>query len=412
LQFGDSRGSRPRTIHMDDTTSIWDVMAARAAVGSLAVADGEAGEPREAGTRPAVAASSYLAISGKDCDGEKRERREKEKRYEVAACGCRSWFCPRCCVGRGLSLRQRLIPILHTFTGILMWTFTIDPTLFESPAAAYEYVKRKRCISNVIRRLRERGHLHSDRYICLVEWQKKSEMPHFHVLVDAGFTPFDEVCELWNRYRPAEAGPIQGDRPGFGSVRFSAPKFRSAVHAARYGCKYLIKHPGHGYPDWVLDSRGEVHRYSTSRGFWDGPDEPVQPGAADGGDPTRNAELGAGDDESAPESETPNRAVDRHFELKTVRERLANCGRSCVVLQLTDVVDTRTGEVTVERRFMAAIFISVGEAASIAGERLPEGKRRFVLDAAGVAKVVRFDRVMRRPVTVEQGIRVLPKQCG
>ena len=364
---------------MDDTTSIWDVMAARGAVGSLAVADGEGGEPREAGTRPAAAGSStYLAISGKDCDGEKKEKRveatveewvglvteifgppagvhvEDEPRYEIAACGCRSWFCPHCCVGRGLALRERLIPVLHRFQSLLMWTFTIDPALFESPTKAYEYVKSKRCISNVMRRLRERGNLHSDKFFCIIEWQKKSEMPHFHVLADASFIPFDEVCELWNRYRPPEAGPVQGDRPGFGSVRFSAPRFRSVEHAARYACKYLIKHPEHGYPAWVLDSTGEVHRYSTSRGFW-------------------------GDQKRRSQSDSVDEAVDRHYMRKTVRDRLRACGQTSVLLQLVGGVDEETGEVVQRRKFVAILPREVSEIALALGLAAPEGKRRFCL---------------------------------
>jgi hypothetical protein len=360
---------------MDDTRSIWDVMAARSAAG-FADAAGEG--CRAAAPRRGGCPSSYLEISGKDCDGEKgglqptiEEWRVaadevfcpgqkvtvlEAPKYEIASCGCRSWFCPHCCTGRGLALRERLIPILHTFTGLLMWTFTIDPTLFSSPTAAYEYVKSKRCISNVMRRLRQRGYLHTDRYIVIVEWQKKTEMPHFHVLADASFIPFDEVCELWNRYRPADAGPVEGERPGFGSVRFSAPRFVSPKHAASYACKYLIKHPTEGYPAWVLDSSGEVHRYSTSRGFW--------------GDSARQSR--AVDDADA--------SVDEEVSTRTIRERLDRCGERSVALRIVQDVDLATGEVFTKRQFLGILEMPIVDIAAVLRKELPESKRRMSIE--------------------------------
>jgi hypothetical protein len=268
-------------------------------------------------------------------------------------------------VGRGLALRGRLIPILGTFKAILMWTFTIDPKLFASPAAAYEHVKKKRCISNVMRRLRERGHLHTDRYICIVEWQKETEMPHFHVLADASFVPFDLVCELWNRFRPGSAGPVDGVRPGFGSVRFSAPRFKSPEHAARYACKYLIKHPVHGYPAWVLDTCGEVHRYSTSRGFW-----------------------GACEEEEEHECSADS-AVDGRYQRRRIRDRLAECGRCCVVLKLVEGTDERTGEVVVRRSFVGLIGIGLTEACSFLERILADEQRRIGIEREEVSRLLR-----------------------
>jgi len=365
---------------MDNTKSIWNLRAAHAAV--FAAPGGEGRELRAAGPRPAARPSTYLAIPRKDCD---QEQRDEEKRYEVAACGCRCWFCPRCCVGRGLVLRRRLIPVLQTFTGLLMWTFTIDPTLFDSPAAAYQYVKSKRCISVIMRRLRKLGYLHSNRYFCVIEWQKKSEMPHFHILADATFIPFDVVCNRWNRFRPDQAGPVQGVRPGFGSVRFSAPKFHSVEHAARYACKYLIKHPEHGYPDWVfdlIDDGHEVHRYTTSRRFW-GKTKPENKS-----DSVNDSEDQIDDDD-----------VDDHV-FVPIRKRLANCGKSSVILQLSDGIDYETGEVVTVRKFVAAIQCNVCEAAAIAGEVLPQGRRRFLANAIGVEKVIGHDRALRGCLSV------------
>lgn len=208
--------------------------------------------------------TSYLESSTKDCD-------ERVKGgLEVRPCRCRSWFCSGCCVGRGLILRERLLEVVQTFTGLQMWTFTVDPLLFPTPAAAYEYLRNERCLARLIRSLRRQDVLHTPRFFCVAEWQTQTEMPHFHVLLDASFIEFDLVCREWNHFRPESAGPVVGDRPGFGAVRFSASKhrFQDPAHATNYACKYLIKHPEHGYPQWVLDRPGQIHRYSVSSGFW------------------------------------------------------------------------------------------------------------------------------------------------
>src|SRR5688572_8184738 len=158
-----------------------------AVIGDSSRASGGNGGPGAGGGKrsapPRPAASSYLESVGKHCD-----REESRESYELARVGCRSWFCPHCCTGKGLKLRERLIPILETFTGLMMWTFTVDPTLFASPGDAFDYVRAKRCISNVMRQLRRRGFLHSARYFVVIEWQGNG-MPHWHLLADASFIP-------------------------------------------------------------------------------------------------------------------------------------------------------------------------------------------------------------------------------
>jgi hypothetical protein len=317
--------------------------------GSLVVAAGAVA------VRPAAAVSAYLETVFKDCDG---SRRGSAVRYEVAACGCRSWFCRHCCCGRGLSLRERLEPILATFSGLQMWTLTVDPELFSSPAAALEHVTEKRCVANLVRRLHERGWLHSRRYFCVVEWQKETQMAHFHLLLDASFVEFDVVCELWNRYRPESAGPVRGLRPGFGSVRFSAPRFADHRHACRYACKYLIKFPEHGYPGWVMDYRGQVHRYLVSHGFWsegaDGPVRAAGEGGADAAEP------------------------DGVVEGSTIRQRTEACGAVCVVFLVNRVLVEGTGEMVECRRFVRTLGLSFSGAGLRWTGDVPRG-RRFVV---------------------------------
>ncbi|HTW95198.1 MAG TPA: hypothetical protein VMD30_10415 [Tepidisphaeraceae bacterium] len=255
-----------------------------------------------------------------------------------------------------------------------MWTFTIDPSLFVSPAAAYQYVKDNRCISRTMRELRRGGFLHSRRYVVFVEWQKETEMPHWHVLADASFVPFNAVCDIWNRFRPISAGPVHGERPGFGSIRFTAPKFKSPTHAARYGCKYLIKYPEHGYPAWVLASH-DVHRFSTSRGFWPTGEELRE----------QSTEIGPGvvveEQEFPPVDEARDNDVEplEKRPRTTIAERLAGCGEASVVLRIASVVDMATGEVREVRRFVGRVEMPLRDCAAYLGRSLPDRQRRLEL---------------------------------
>ena len=61
--------------------------------------------------------------------------------------------------------------VVRKFKDLLMWTFTIDPTLFSSPADAYRHVQTDRCIGEWVRSMWKAGYLHSRRYFCVVEWQ-------------------------------------------------------------------------------------------------------------------------------------------------------------------------------------------------------------------------------------------------
>jgi hypothetical protein len=276
------------------------------------------------------------------------------------------------------------VPILETFTGLLMWTFTVDPTLFESPEAAFNYVRDHRCISNVMRELKRRRLVHSGRYFVVVEWQmgkedeKGTEMAHWHLLADASFIPFQTVCDLWNRYRPPAAGPVEGNRPGFGSVRFSAPEFESALHAARYACKYMIKHPEKGYPAWVMD-RGDVHRYSTSRGFWGNPPRSQEPEIED------RSEVDIEPDEIEPENRT------------TIRERLAKCGKESVLVKVSQCIDEATGEAIERRDFVCRLDAPLHQLATVLDLPWVEGTKRLTnLHQFNVIAISRFK--LFRPV--------------
>lgn len=321
---------------------------------------------RASGAGPAAGSSSYLDQDRNPVTNNKKEKKKEQEekkqsksirqvvgsKVEVRSCGCRSRFCPHCCLPLGIQLKGKLRAELVKFKHPMMLTFTIDPQLFSSPAEAYRYVTAKRCIAVTIQRLHRWKLLHSDRYFAVIEWQQNG-WPHWHVLVDADRIPFDKLCEAWNRNWRGWRQRVALGRPGFGSVRFSVDHFDDRERAAGYVTAYLTKHPDHGYPDWVLDSpTRSVHRFQTSRGFWTdaaGSEEDDQRG--DDCNESVTADGDCTNPETVDEPETKER--------RTVREQIASCGNRCVVLLVRETLDQQTGETAELREFVLSLPVEL-----------------------------------------------------
>lgn len=295
-----------------------------------------------------------------------------ESGYEVGKHRCRCWFCSDCCYSMGIRLRRRLEPILETFSGLLMVTLTVDPSLFASPKEAYFYIRERRCIARTVQDLWRRGCLHSRRYFYVVEWQKRTEQAHFHVLLDASYIPWSFLLESWSKHRPETAGPVVPGRPAFGTVLISVAKFGGgAAHAARYATKYLTKVPEHGFPSWVLDlgQTTRVRRYSTSRGFW------------------------------GEESEPPVTQRDKEMHPVSYRRRIATCAHSLDVYEIRDSVDYETGEIIVKRAWVGELAVDARTVlAAIHDEGPPKRSRRVLHVRSLPAVVTRISSAVGRPV--------------
>jgi len=274
--------------------------------------------------RPA-SGSLLLEVNKKQCAEIEEPRHaskvvESHTKYEARGCRCKSGFCDDCCESWGIAIRLRLIPVVESFTRVQMWTLTVDPDLFDSPKAAYEYLKQERCVSNLMRSLRKIGVLHSNRYFYAVEWHKNGHV-HFHLILDASFVPKEKVQAIWDQFRPTWAGPKTENRPGFGIVRVSTRKLRNKRHAASYVTKYLIKPPENGYPEWVLDYGQYIRRYSTSRGFW-GDSNPEE-----GDTFSEKSKL-----ETKTQGTKRRRYRDPGEARSTIRERRDKCGNKTVLI--------------------------------------------------------------------------------
>lgn len=260
------------------------------------------------------------------------EGEEPEHYFELSPCGCDCWYCSDCCTRKGYNLRVLLVPVLETFRALMMITLTIDPDLFPSPKEAYLYVKKKRCISRLMRELDKAGHLHSRRYFYVLEFQERTEQAHFHVLTDASYIPKGAIDTAWSRFRPRWAAPVAANRPAFGMTRFSMPTFEGgALHAARYATKYLVKTPAYGFPSWVLGMGREnrVPRYQTSHGFWGREPQEVNP--------------------------NPKK---RKQNPRTYADRLDDCATTSNVFESMEFVDEETGEVLRQRLWRARLNLS------------------------------------------------------
>ncbi|MBX3358883.1 MAG: hypothetical protein KF745_10690 [Phycisphaeraceae bacterium] len=279
-----------------------------------------------------------------------------EQSFEAIRCGCDCWYCDDCCRRKGYTLRAELMPVLRTFAGRMMLTLTVDPELFPTPRDAYLYIRKARAISRLMQDLDRGGHLHSRRYLYVVEFQEKSEQAHFHVLIDASFVPKTAIDAAWSKFRPQQAGPVAPNRPAFGTTRFSRRSFEGgAEHAARYMTKYLVKTPEYGWPTWVLEmgAKKRVPRYRASRGFWNRPS-------------ARSLPTGA-----------KRTVVPRSY-----GERVAECGTTTNLFAAADRVDHSTGEVSRVRVWRARLEVPVA-ALAVAGEPCGKAGRCVVVEARG-----------------------------
>src|SRR5436190_297848 len=130
--LGGFYGTRPGDNVMDGNTNFYDFVELHGKAWENVGVGGTGASPAEGGD-PRPANASYLETSEKDSGGKNTE----QERYVLHAVGCRSWFCPYCCIGRGLAFRKRLIEVVSTFKGLLMWTLTVDPKLFANPQEAF-----------------------------------------------------------------------------------------------------------------------------------------------------------------------------------------------------------------------------------------------------------------------------------
>lgn len=306
--------------------------------------------------------------------------------YVVRACRCRRWFCEGCGPRRGYELRKQLSARLLKFRSVFGITLTVDGELFQSPEAAWLYFSKGGLIGRFVRDLDRRGHLHSKAYFWVVEFQKDTQQPHWHLLLDSSGIPYGEIVEIYSRYRPSDATPLaepitaenyKGRAPGFGSVYFSPPA--DPLRAAGYVTKYLTKFPKHGFPDWVLDRTGRVPRFNHSRGFF--PRIPKHEGMCFCDEcrgeveslPKTREKRVPKKKQSEREQQAPSRPV------TSIRERIEKCRKTSTIVEVNQVRLPDGTVVDGRGRFVATIALEYAAACEFAGQS-PDDARQLVVD--------------------------------
>jgi hypothetical protein len=249
---------------------------------------------------------------------------------------------------RGLTVRDRLDTELCHFACPYQVVLTVDRELFpDGPESAYRWVQETHAISEFVKGLRRLGWLAEGRYFSVLEFQMKKDRagwPHWHVVFDTSFIPFFDLAEAW-----AKAGwggsagkarwgerPVtridKNSRPVFGRVWFVMKGERKGL--VRYLTQYLVKQPKEGLPEWALDTRLQLRRWSTSRGFW-------RIAAALDQKPVPESDFASlreryvDDDDEWGDAGGMLEKVLKIRSRPTLRHRLSECGKKSVVLVQT-----------------------------------------------------------------------------
>ncbi len=316
----------------------------------------------------------------------------------------------------GHVLRSKLREVLLSWgETVQMWTLTLDPGLFASPAHALDYVRKNRLISRLVRELRRGGWV-GEHWFCVLEFHANG-YPHFHLLVPTRYVPFSLVCKVWGNFRPKWAGEqtqqeVEADRPRFGAVRFSKSDFKSVEHAANYVTKYVTKTPRSGLPQWVLDSTDIIHRYFVSRGFWGskcqkreqpcvvethlGPYLVVWRGV-DGVDLNRERNIKLLPIEQRLAALKAEKCLGHVVHLlprakrvqQSIKQRVAICGKRSAVFRVDEVTDG-WGEITFKRSYICDSAVAYETLQELCGTEprrsihLPRGSLELIAEVMGI----------------------------
>jgi hypothetical protein len=279
-------------------------------------------------------------------------------RVQCKRLGCGSVWCGcGCGMQKALALRDSLKVELESFASPYFITLTLNPDRFPAeererkflvgppqkyvvsgPELALAWVQEQGCISEFVRSLRRRGSLSDHRYFACLEFQENG-WPHWHLVFDAEFVPFDEIVEAWTaagwsgragltRWGPRPKFEGKGSKPAFGGVRFRVRGKGELGRLCHYLTKYLTKIPDLASLEWVRQ-RSSVRRWSTSRDFWRTAPPPREPRKVTEFSKLRGKYYDR--NEEWVEDDEFLRKIKKSS--KTIGQRLQSCGSCSVVLE-------------------------------------------------------------------------------
>lgn len=183
-----------------------------------------------------------------------------------------------------------------------------------------------------------------------------------------------------------------GDAPAFGHVRFSKAQFHTPEYAANYACKYLTKLPQQGFPQWVLDFKGQIRMFATSRGLIPQkprPKKPFEPKVHEGARPHHDTcfcERCRG--------ETPEQEPEGEKQ-RTVGERVKRCGQRAALIA-RPLMMKPDGELVAGKPYFVEL-LPLGFQATKEFLQVDERGRRFRLRAGERERLARLRERIRGP---------------
>ena len=261
---------------------------------------------------------------------------------------CKSRFCPTCGPVRGFKTREVLLSekVLGLFREPRFLTLTVNPSNFDSPEHAYDYINEGSYVPRLFRLLG------------LPVWVKAVEMhvsgwPHFHCVVDAsGVEGWIDLVRVWRLWR---------DSWGIGGCDLGqAEAGISARHAMFYITKYLMKPSSVPWPEWLLKKK-RVRLIAASKAV--GAVSGVFSGDSDGCGGEREVSSPRSIGEVVSECNSKSRVVSEVVDLDTGVVSWSFCGElpvsrdDLVLLKLGgDLPDDVSAGVTVEPVVLADGF--------------------------------------------------------
>lgn len=175
--------------------------------------------------------------------------------------------------------RERLRPALSHWRSVMMFTLTLDQSRHDGPEAGLRYVQENRSIAKLIKKLKKKKIIENDEYTVTLEFHVLG-WPHWHVLVEASYVCKHKLQSNW----------------GLGHCWFSKTKMTNVEHAINYATKYIVKTnngaddekpPEFIFPDWVMDCKINLRRFSASRSLSKHWSRKFKPKIVDPDKPTR-----------------------------------------------------------------------------------------------------------------------------
>ncbi len=175
----------------------------------------------------------------------------------VFVLSCRRWSCRPCSKTK---IRKLAFGVKAAKPTRLL-TLTVDPSLYDSPKAAWDATRKK--VPLLVRKLRERfGEVE---YLRVTEVTKRG-WPHYHLLVRSGFLPHTVVKQYWAEMTGAKIVDLRQVKRSFEAYGYLV-KYLSKLHKLEWTERHVsvsrnfIPKDEFKPDDRLVCDEGTLHRF-------------------------------------------------------------------------------------------------------------------------------------------------------